>query len=174
MADPKLVTVRSLPRDESSNPEPFFWNWLDGYLKAVIGISVFGGQITFTVLVSEIADPAGGSSPGSTPTFHKQTVRTFIGISWLLFVLSLGIAALMKTILSDPRERIWLSKCLGTKRFRRLYSTLTIMLDVLTITPFLLLSLVTVAYLPVVGWIGTAFVSLFMVIVGISWMLLDS
>ena len=156
------------------------WAWVDGYLKGIIGISVFGGQITFTVLVSDIADPAdvvrsvpANADPAFTPTFPRETVRTFIGISWLLFIISLGISVVLKMLLSDRNEREWLVQKLGARDFRRLYSVVTFILNTLSVAPFLFLSLATAAYLPVVGWIGTAFVSLLTVVVGIAWVILD-
>jgi len=169
------TTAASLPGNREH-----FWAWVDGYLKGIIGISVFGGQITFTVLVSDIADPADvvrpvptNADPPFTPTFTRETVRTFIGISWLLFTISLGISGILKTLLSDRNEREWLVQKLGTRGFRRLYSIVTLVLNTLTVAPFLFLSLATAAYLPVVGWIGTAFVSLFIIVVGIAWIILD-
>jgi len=115
--------------------------WLDGYLKGIIGISVFGGQITFTVLVSEIADPAETARPGAatdgegfTPTFRKETVRTFIGISWLLFTVSLGISVFLKMVLSDRKGRDWLVLKLGGRgSFDRLYSAVTLLLNILSV-----------------------------------------
>jgi hypothetical protein len=135
-----------------------FWGWVDGYLTGIIGVSVLGGQITFTVLVSDIADPAAANN---APTFHKETVRTFIGISWLLFTACLGISVLVKTVLSDPGERRWLVERLGARRFD------------LSVVPFLFLSLAVVAYLPVVGWIGAGFVAVLMLVVGIFWFVMD-
>ncbi|GAB1312863.1 hypothetical protein MFIFM68171_03073 [Madurella fahalii] len=168
---------------QPSNPaseDGEFWRWLDGYLKGIIVISVFGGQITFTVLVSDIADPAdtiqadrNNPDPSLIPTFARETVRTFLGISWLLFTVSLGIAVFVKTVLSDTKGRNWLVRKLGTDGFSRLYSTLTFLLNALSVSPFLFLALATAAYLPVVGWIGTAFVSLFAIAVGIFWVILD-
>ena len=154
-----------LPRGER------FWDWfVDGYLKGIIGISILGGQITFTVLVSDIADPA---EIVRSPTFPKETVRNFIGISWLLFVVLLGISVFLAILLADRRERDWLLRTLGPRRFRSVYSAVTFFLNILSVAPFLFLALAITAYLPVVGWIGTAFVSILTVVVGVTWRVLD-
>ncbi len=174
------MVAQETPAPNLTNKREHVWAWVDGYLKGIIGISVFGGQITFTVLVSEIADPAdvvrpvrANADPAFTPTFPRETVRTFIGISWLLFIISLGISVFLKMILSDRNDRDRLVRNLSTQGFHRLYSVITFVLNTLSVAPFLFLSLATTAYLPVVGWIGTAFVSLFAVVVCITWRILD-
>ena len=174
-ADSTINPVHSLTR-RADGPMPEdreFWSWLDGYLTGIIGIAVLGGQITFTVLVSEIADPAETVKP-RTPTFRKETVRTFIGISWLLFTTLMGISVFVKILCSDPRERGWLLQRLGTYGFRILYSLLTLLLNALSIVPFLFLALAATAYVPIVGWLGTGLVSFYTVVVGVSWLVLDS
>ncbi|KAK3361619.1 hypothetical protein B0T24DRAFT_684651 [Lasiosphaeria ovina] len=166
------MAANSAPARSAGTEDGVFWGWLDGYLNGIIGIAILGSQITFTVLVSEIADPAAVLQP-ATPAFGRETVRAFIGVSWLLFIASLGISSFTKVVLSDPNERAWLIARMGVRRFRSLYSVLTLVLDALSVVPFLFLALATTAYLPVIGWIGTAFVSLFSLVVAVSWFLLD-
>lgn len=151
-----------------------FWGWLDNYLTGIIGIALLGGQITFTVLVSEIADPAQTVAPPRAPTFGRETVRTFIAVAWLLFTTLMGISVFVKILLSDPRERGWLVRRLGAGRFRAGYAALTLLLNALSIVPFLFLALAATAYVPVVGWLGTALVAVYTVVVGVSWLVLDS
>jgi hypothetical protein len=158
--------TQASPRDSSLGEQDLFWSCFDGYLKGLIGISVFGGQITFTVVVSDIADPADG---GKTPTFSKETVRLLVGISWLLFMVLIGTSVLVKMVISDLSERAWLIQKLGKEGWRRAYSALTFLLNMLSVAPFLFVSLAVVAYLPVVGWAGTAFVSLLTTGVLVAW-----
>jgi hypothetical protein len=155
-------------------------NWLDGYLKALIAISVFGGQITFTVIVSEIADPA-ALSPTSTDAetksfFGIETVRIFVALSWLFFMVELGIAALVKILLMDEymkgATRTYFAR--RKKSFLYIYSGLTFLLNGLPLVAFLFLALAVAAYVPVVGWIGVGLISLFTLAVFVLWAKLDA
>ena len=35
-----------------------YWDWFRAYLATVTAIAVLGGQITFSLIVSQLADPA--------------------------------------------------------------------------------------------------------------------
>jgi hypothetical protein len=155
-------------------------NWLDGYLKAVIAISVFGGQITFTVIVSEIADPA-APSPTSTDAqtnrlFGMETVRMFVALSWLFFMVELGIAALVKILLMDETMKSAARTYFAHRKrnFLYIYSGITFLLNGLPLVAFLFLALAVAAYVPVVGWIGVGLISLFALVVFVLWAKLDT
>lgn len=166
--DPAQSNAAEAPREQ--NREGDFWSWFDDYLKAVIGIAVFGGQITFTVIVSDIADPARLSPSSSddvesSAIFARETVRLFIALSWLFFTLTLGFGVLTSLLFSGDRRGA-LAPSLGNN----FYLVMTFLLNFLPIGAFFLLSLATVAYVPVVGYIGIAFISLFALSVLFFWL----
>ncbi|KAM7183262.1 hypothetical protein V8F20_012683 [Naviculisporaceae sp. PSN 640] len=156
-----------------------FWTWFGEYLNAIIGIAALGGQITFTVIVSDIADPSTlhsdiDSSNHEGVIFPKEKVRFLIALSWLFFTATLGLAVVAKILFANgppgpgcaiSRRRRW---------FDWLYATLTLLLNALPIAAFLLLALATSAYVPVVGWLGVGFIAVFGLFVLILWFVLDA
>jgi hypothetical protein len=72
----------------------------EGFLSFVIGVSIFGAS-TFTVVVSQIQDP---SDLYAKPRFTAETVRTFLAIAWLLFILALGIVGFSMSVVTFQRE----------------------------------------------------------------------
>ncbi|KAM7215689.1 hypothetical protein V8F06_008980 [Rhypophila decipiens] len=169
--------VPTTPSTAQANPS--FWSWFSEYLNAIIGIAALGGQITFTVIVSDIADPAtlgtSTSSDGTPPgdvIFPKEKVRFFIALSWLFFTATLGLAVVAKILFANgpgPNCSI-----IGRSSFSWVYGALTLLLNALPIAAFLLLALATSAYVPVVGWVGVAFISLFGIAVLVLWSVLDA
>jgi hypothetical protein len=153
---------------QSTDPDPF-WSWFDDYLKAIIGIAVLGGQITFTLIVSDIADPTklnpSVSDDGTAAVFQRETVRLLIALSWLFFTFTLGFAVLTSLLFSGNRRGSLAARLGGAFDL-----TMTFLLNFLPIGAFLLLSLAAAAYVPVVGWIGVAFTSLFALCVLFFWL----
>ena len=150
--------------------EKRFWSWFDDYLKAIIGIAVLGGQITFTLIVSDIADPAtlkltSNTEENSHTTFQKETVRLFIALSWLFFTLTLGLDVLTNLLFSGDRRG-----ALAPRVNSFFLNVVTFFLNCLPIAAFLLLSLAAAAYVPVVGWIGVGFISVFALLVLWFWL----
>jgi hypothetical protein len=66
---------------------------LQGFLALILSISIFGASL-FGVLVSQLQPPGNGWS--------DSTVRTLMAVSWLLFVLALGVAAFSAVIIGPP------------------------------------------------------------------------
>ena len=118
------------------------------FLSFTVGVSIFGASI-FTVIVSEIAQPG---KPPSNERFDERTVRTLLAISWLLFVLALGIGGVSINLLTGTGEnpQFW---------SRLKIRSLILLLQSLIIGAFLILSLVIVAYTGDVGWVAVAFSS---------------
>ncbi|KAL2125868.1 hypothetical protein VTI74DRAFT_2429 [Chaetomium olivicolor] len=136
--------------------------WLKAYLAAVIGIAVFGGQITFTLIVGQLADPAPSS------VFGPSAVRHLIAASWLLFTATLGVGVLTSLLFTDDADHYGTGKPRGLDgAFGWLISFL---LNFLPIGAFLLLGLATAAYAPVVGWIGVAGIAGFGLVVARYWL----
>ncbi|KAK1758026.1 hypothetical protein QBC47DRAFT_357926 [Echria macrotheca] len=153
-----------------------FLAWFSEYLNAIIGIAALGGQITFTVIVSDIADPSilGNNAPDDAPRtvlFDKERVRLLIALSWLFFTTTLGLAVVAKILFANSPPP---DSAEGRVAFGRMYTALTFLLNGIPVAAFLLLALATVAYVPVVGWIGVAVISLFGLFVGFLWFVLDA
>ncbi|KAF2495909.1 hypothetical protein BU16DRAFT_526450 [Lophium mytilinum] len=128
----------------------------EGFLSFVIGLSIFGAS-TFAVIVSDIANP---STISENPQFTRKTVRTFLGIAWLFFILALGIVALAMSLLAVQREH---TKAGFDGPWRRTWERLGLLassfIQLLVTVAFLFLSLVLVAYAEAVGWVAVAFTS---------------
>jgi hypothetical protein len=129
----------------------------EGFLSFTVGISIFGASI-FTVIVSEIADPTGLSA---NARFGLKTVRAFLAISWLLFVLALGIGGFSMSVLAYAREN---TSATGSdveriREWEPLGLLASSIIQALIIGAFLFLSLVVVAYTGAVGWVAVALTS---------------
>jgi hypothetical protein len=72
--------------------------WLDKFLPTAIDIAIFGGSITFTVVISKNNDPA--------HIFGAGTVTTFLALTWLFFVLALALASIAQMALSVDRDLV--------------------------------------------------------------------
>ena len=69
--------------------------WLDKFLPTAIEIAIFGGSITFMVVICKNNDPA--------HIFGAGTVTTFLALAWLFFVLALALASIAQMALSVNR-----------------------------------------------------------------------
>jgi hypothetical protein len=161
----------------SNNSGDLGLNWLDRYLNGHIATGVFGGQITFIVVISEIADPAASRvGPTSTFLFGKDTVRLFVALSWLLFMMELGIAALGKVLLMDDRIKHAMKNYFERKgrAMGYVYSVFSFVMNGLPLVAFLFLALAVTAYVPVVGLIGVGMISLFTFLVFVLWAMIET
>ncbi|KAM7189685.1 hypothetical protein V8F33_009933 [Rhypophila sp. PSN 637] len=166
----------------TAQAKPSFWSWFSEYLNAVIVIAALGCQITFTVIVGDIADPAtlgtsmSSSSDGTPPadrdvTFPKEKVRFLIALSWFFFMATLGLAVVAKILFAiGPGPH---SSIIGRSSFSWIYGAIPLLFNALPTAAFLILALATSAYVPVVGWVGVAFISLFGIAVLVLWSVLD-
>ena len=155
------------PSTQHESFETRIINWLDGYLKAMLAISLFGGQITFTVILSDIFDPATLTSPYRS-SFPKETVRIFVSLSWMFFTIALGLSAIATILLSDSAIQKEAAKPVKGM------SGILLVLNILPMGAFLFLALAVTAYVPVVGWIVLAFVALGLVIAFLLWWAMDA
>ncbi|EMD85243.1 hypothetical protein COCC4DRAFT_34801 [Bipolaris maydis ATCC 48331] len=129
----------------------------EGFLSFVLSLSIFGAS-TFAVIVSEIANP---SELGANPRFTRETVRTLLGISWLLFIAALYLVAVSMSLLAFRREHAKPSSDgIGKHAWERLGLVASSFIQLLVIAAFLFLSLVLVAYTPAVGWVAVTFTSI--------------
>ena len=156
-----VMTTTTIPVEGAT-----FWGWFDGYLTAMIGVSVFGGQITFTVILSDIPDP---EDIMVSPSFQRQTVRTFLAISWVLFAFTLALSLLVKMLMSDHLTRGWIEDKIGVRMMHHMTALTIILLEELPVVAFLFLALSVTAYVPIVGWIGVGSISLFAAFLAVLW-----
>lgn len=167
--------------------------WWNTFTKAFVGISIFGASITFSIILSNFADPA--LPDPSKPNLEKhvpfplETVRVFLAVSWLLFVMVLGFASVTGMLLIDPylQDRFGHQDDVKKAMERRLklpifeaemtlatgLGLLSLALEGLTIAAFLFLSLAVASYVPVVGWIGVGFISCMAAVVLYLWISMD-
>jgi hypothetical protein len=134
--------------------------WFNGLFTTVIGISTLGASITFNYVISN------SNSLVKDSYFSRREVQLFLGISWLLFLLSLASASLASTILTffkDHWKKDWNGEHGKTsQRDVQLYAAFaTALLAGLVISAFMFLCLVVTAYSPVVGWIALGFTAAF-------------
>lgn len=139
------------PLKEKSIPDSI--KGFQEFLSFVLSLSIFGAS-TFAVVVSEIANP---NDLSPSPRFSRETVRTFLGIAWLLFVFALAIVAASMSILSYQQEH---SKggfhSLWRRSWERLGLIASSLIQIAVIGAFLFLSLALVAYTEAVGWVAVA------------------
>ena len=130
--------------------------WAEKVLPRIIEIGVFGGSITFSVVV---ANP---SSPGR----FKNSLETFLALAWFFFLISLECAIAAHLGLSLNRKHVndaYNEKSEPKRTFSQKLACLIFVklriVDLLCLAmcvAFLFLSLCVVAYSPVVGWLAVA------------------
>jgi hypothetical protein len=116
---------------------------LQSFLPLIISITIFGAS-TFASLVSQLAE--------LVSKFSLGTVRNFMAIAWVLFIVALGVAMFGVTIIKPDETR---SRKRGTLRLLVEIARLVKMLcQMLVMIAFLFLSLVVVAYAGPAGWVA--------------------
>jgi hypothetical protein len=138
-------------------------HWWDSFSKGIIGISTIGASICFSVIFSDLPDPVAIRQVHDTAFskkihFDRETVRKFLSLSWLMFVLALGFAIIAQ--LKLRKSTSWGS---GLK-------ALEITLNCLVLAAFMFLSLAVAAFVPEVGIAGVAFLSFFAFTVICMWL----
>ncbi|KFY82942.1 hypothetical protein V498_08386 [Pseudogymnoascus sp. VKM F-4517 (FW-2822)] len=130
-------------------------NSWDQYFTHMIAIGIFGGQVTFNIVLSDIYDPqkvfAGRSSP--LVKIDKETVRLFVALAFMFFVVTLGVAGVGKVILSNPTIKTQIRQRLGKRKYTPLewFEIAACCIDYFPILAFLFLGLAVIAYVPGVG-----------------------
>ncbi|KAK1753767.1 hypothetical protein QBC47DRAFT_387099 [Echria macrotheca] len=129
------------------------------FISFIFSISIFGAS-TFAIIAGQMADPVDIWKP-DPPPFSLATVRTFLGIAWLCFVLSLAVAGYSSSLLSLSRQSVGgvVDKDWG-RAWDRFGLAASVVLYLLSAVAFLFLSLSLVAYAGPVGWVAVGFTSL--------------
>ncbi|KAF3933178.1 hypothetical protein ABW19_dt0209584 [Dactylella cylindrospora] len=145
----------------NKSKEQAFIDWLKGYLDTIALIAGLGSSITFSIIVSEIADPAAlnlsSSSLGlsSGAVFDLDQVRLIISLGWCVFTIAVGIAIFAKILFIDPVSQRNLEKNLKSSIFQYQLGVVLFLLNMLPTLAFTLISLAVTAYVPPVGWLAT-------------------
>lgn len=150
------------PPFPSGHESPAISEWLITYVGAMFSVSVFGGSITFTVVVSQLDDPS-DQPTHNRATFSLDTIRLFIALGWMFFTFSFGISAITLILYNNESLRY-----VPRSRWGFVDFMLKLMLPILSITPilaFACLSLAVAAYAPVVGWFVLGWIGLYLVVV---------
>jgi hypothetical protein len=162
----------------TTNPEPDIGNTIsdvlqelkgnltswEQYFNHMIVIGVFGGQITFTIVLSDIYDPQkvfAGGSPLSVK-IDKETVRLFVALAFMFFIMTLGVASVGKVILSNPTIKTQVLANLRVNEYWpvELFTIAACCIDYFPILAVLFLGLAVSAYVPGVGLTVTLIVAL--------------
>jgi hypothetical protein len=126
------------------------------YFNGMITIAIFGGQITFTVVLSDIYDPHNVSGSKYPPTLKidKEKVRLFVALAFIFFTVTLSAAATGKIILANPTTKIRILRSLEDKKYWPLkwFSIAACCIDYFPMLAFLFLGLAVSAYVPGVGF----------------------
>lgn len=149
------------PEPPIEQPVDRYALWLKTYLSTIITVAIFGGQITFTLVVGQLAEPLPSS------IFSLNTIRYLIAAAWLLFTATLGGGIITSLLFTDIADHHGTG---NVPRFSGVFGlAISFLLNFSPIGAFLLLGLATVGYAPVVGWFGVAGVAVFAVLVGKYW-----
>lgn len=155
-------------------------SWWMQYLAGIIGVSTLGASITFGVLTTSSSDPlrrAENGSESSLSRFGDSTVKNFLAIAFLLFLITIGFGNLIYSLLifyqkeyfadsESFRRKIGSMKLIS---FNRLLHLLNLILTSTMLAAFIFLALVTVAFAKVVGWVILGFVCFYWIIYFIIW-----
>ena len=156
-ADYQVVKSKGARRRERIYCKALF-KWLEKLITLTVQVCIFGGSITFTVIVSEFADPA---DIKSNPFLHKDKVRQVIAVSWLFFMLDLGVAFACSAVFA------FYSKY--NKTVIRLGEWASFVLEIILLAAIICLALALVAYVEAVGWVAFGVVVAFVPILLILW-----
>jgi hypothetical protein len=147
--------------------------WWEAFLPQAVNVSIFGGSITFSIAIQEIANPARlnpSDSEAETYTrFQRETVRRFLSLAWLLFVCALATASLAMLLLNFKRKSIKDSFKVKWSWSPMILHTLSFVISALMLGAFMFLSLAVVAYVEDVGWAGVGVTSLVALITLLIW-----
>lgn len=134
------------------------------YFSGMIIIAIFGGQITFTIVLSDIYDPRKVFARESLPYLgtDKEKVRVFVALAFLFFSIALGAAAVGKIVLANPTTKTQILRSLRKKQYSPLkWLTITACcIDYFPMLAFLFLGFAVSAYVPGVGFTVVAIVLL--------------
>jgi len=179
--------------ERSQQQKPHTITWIEKFIPAVSALSLFGGQITFTVIPSTLDQP--------DSRFSKQEVRNYLALAWLFFVLALGTASAAELFLHMHSGDIRLSipirppLSLASKETNKISvlggifaltswvfqfgdwvivwmfhaDLVSLLLQVFVLLAFISLSAVVFAYAPAIGAVALGFTGLGTFVAFVGW-----
>jgi uncharacterized protein YqgV (UPF0045/DUF77 family) len=164
-------SVQNLIRGAIHDDDASALRWWDAFLSNAITVSIFGGSITFTVIVQQIQDPNEFRENGALSRYGRESVRCFLSVAWLLFVAALAVASIITLLLTFKRRSVERALTVGEKSWIGwLFHIFSGFLIAVLLGPFMVLSLAVAAYVEVVGWIGCAVTSLTALVALYCWL----
>ncbi|KAH9232173.1 hypothetical protein K456DRAFT_1805676, partial [Colletotrichum gloeosporioides 23] len=115
------------------------------FITIVLTISIFGAS-TFAVIAGQMEDPADLWKP-DPPPFSLKTVRRFLAVAWLCFILTIAVAGYSSSLLTILRQQAKTrDDASWHKSWDRIGIAASVLLHSLLVLAFLFLSLSLVAY----------------------------
>ena len=155
---------RTVDQQLSQDKYIIFVDWLKGYLDTIALVSGLGSQITFSIVVSGLVDPATVNNGWDGDVFTVGQVQMIITMSWCVFTVAVGISIFAKVVFIDPIHQRNLEQNLKSRWFRLQFSAVLFLLNVLPTVAFTLTSLAVSAYVPPAGWLMVALSGTFTVL----------
>jgi hypothetical protein len=114
------------------------------FFTFAIGIGIFGGTITFSLIILDIREPT---------RMTQSTVQSLLAVSWLLFTIALGIASVSASLLNWYGELIKyeFQRDDGYIKWLWIDEGVSIALGASLLGAFLFASIVVMAYVMPVG-----------------------
>ena len=149
MADPK-------PAEPSAkHPGDRLATYFENFFRTITAIATLGASITFAKIVQTPVPPFHDYG------FSTKGVQYLIALSWLFFVLALGLTSFFASALSlwRPQAVRAFGTQNGSERRKVLWyaTAVSASLFTLAIIAFIFISLVVVAYTGPVGWVAVVF-----------------
>jgi hypothetical protein len=144
-------------------------SWWLSYLQGLAGISTFGASVTFAILTT-VADP-------SSSRFDKATIQTFIAVSFLLFLIVIGICNFLYYLIYFGKDDYFNEakfkeslKWMGINfPFNQWLHCANLLVTSILLFAFLMLALVIIGYAEVVGCVTLGCVGLYYVAYLVFW-----
>ncbi|KAJ9635120.1 hypothetical protein H2199_008606 [Coniosporium tulheliwenetii] len=143
-------------------------NWARSFASNISTAAALGASLTFTVIVSEIADPEGlrgepSREPGATEANfeRRESARFFLAVGWLLFVVAFGLALVLSLAIEfdsstwiasyNKHDRSRANREEGTNWVEVIITLSSLVLQLHVLAAFLFLGLAVKEYVEPVG-----------------------
>lgn len=103
-----LVAAHEHSADRRHRDPREWMDWYSQLFAAVVGISTLGAGFTFTIVFSGIEAPQSikDKNDEAAEIKAKETIRTWLAVSWMLFVFSIGLTSTVALLLSEAKGQI--------------------------------------------------------------------
>lgn len=134
-------------------------SFLEFLFRSIVAISSLGASLTFNLL---------GGQLGVAVRYTDLQIRRFLALSFLCFLVDLGLAAFSAVILYNRRgQAVRGLNGRSSVTWQWLVIAYTGALQFIGLTAFVFIALVVVAYAPAVGWVVFGFTAFFAVVVSV-------